>query len=192
MAKAKAKTKASANNQNAVVKQVFTYLSLVAAVLLFVIGGLALWGHNFAGNMVKTELSAQRIYFPEKGTEALDPEVYPDLQQYAGQLVDTPAKAKAYANGYIGRHLDQMADGKTYAEVSNEAKANPDDAKLQGLKMALFQGQTLRGVLLTSGYGFGVLGQIAGVVAYVAFIGSIVMLGVAYLFHISSRKSSKK
>ena len=189
---AKAKTKQSTNVQSAAVKQVFTYLSVIASILLFTIGGLALWGNSFASNMVQTELTAQRIYFPEKGTPALDPEVYPDLQKYAGQLVDSPEKAKAYANGYIGRHLDQMSGGKTYAEISNEAMANPDDANLQELKASLFQGQTLRGVLLTSGYGFGTLGQIAGVAAYVAFIGAVVMLGVAYLLHISNRSSSKK
>lgn len=188
---AQAKSNQAAKIQSAAVKQVFTYLSVIVAILLFVIGGLALWGHNFAGNMVKTELAAQRIYFPEKGTPALDPETYPDLQQYAGQLVDTPAKAKAYANGYIGRHLDKMSGGKTYAEISNEAMANPDDAKLQGLKASLFQGQTLRGVLLTSGYGFGTIGQIAGAVAYAAFIAGVALLGFA-LFLGASNRSSKK
>lgn len=178
---AKTPSKQATALQQAVVKQVFMYLSLIAAVALIAIAGLALWGSNFAGNMVKTELSAQRIYFPPAGTPALDPAVYPDLQQYAGQLVDTPEKAKAYANGYIGRHLEQMADGKTYSEVSTESGKNPDDAKLKGLKEALFQGETLRGVLLTSGYGFGTIGQVAGAVAYFAFAAAAVMLVMAFL-----------
>ncbi len=145
------------------------YLSVIAAAVLVAVGGLALWANSFTGNMVKSELAAQKIYFPEKGTPALDPKIYPDLQQYAGQLVDTPQKAKAYANGYIGRHLKNVAGGKVYAEVSTEAKKDPTNQKLQQQKQTLFMGETLRGMLLTSGYGFGTVGRIAGVAAYVAF-----------------------
>src|SRR5690242_20543336 len=100
-----AKSKSSVQNQ--VVNRVFYYLSVIIAVILFVVGGLALWASNFTSNMVRTELAAQKIYFPEKGSPALDPAVYPDLQKYAGQLLDTPEEAKAYANGYIGRHLSK-------------------------------------------------------------------------------------
>lgn len=170
--------------QNQSVGKVFMYLSLVAAVLLFAVGSLALWAHNFTGDMVKNELSAQKIYFPEKGSPAIDPASYPDLQQYAGQLVDTPEKAKAYANGYIGRHLKKVADGKVYAEVSAEAMKDPTNQKLQQQKQTLFQGETLRGMLLTSGYGFGTVGKVAGIAAYAAFIGSVVMLALAAVFRV--------
>lgn len=170
---------ANLKTQNQVVNKVFMYLSLVAAVLLLAVGGLALWAHNFTGSMVKNELAAQKIYFPEKGSAALDPKTYPDLQQYAGQLVDTPEKAKAYANGYIGRHLKNVADGKVYAEVSAESMKDPSNQKLQQQKQTLFQGETLRGMLLTSGYGFGTVGKIAGIAAYVAFIAGGMLLVLA-------------
>lgn len=187
----KAKSKAKTDKQLAVIKRVFTYLSLIAAVLLFVVGGLALWAHNFTDNMVKTELTAQKIYFPEKGSAGFDAETYPDLQQYAGQIVDSPEKAKAYANGYIGRHLEQMADGKVYSEVSTLARKDPTNVALQQQKEALFQGETLRGILLTSGYGFGTVGQIAGIAAYLAFVGGVLLLGVAALLHVHHRVSRK-
>lgn len=145
------------------------YLSAIAALLLFAVGGLAFWAHAFTSDMVRTELAAQKIYFPAKGSPALDPAEFPDLQQYAGQLVDTPEEAKAYANGYIGKHLEKVAGGKVYAEVSAEAMKDPDNQKLQKQKQSLFQGETLRGMLLTSGYGFGTVGKIAGIAAYVAF-----------------------
>lgn len=176
-----------AKTQNQAVNKVFMYLSIVSAVLLFAFSGLALWAHGFAGNMVKSELAAQKIYFPEKGSPALDPTVYPDLQQYAGQLVDTPEEAKAYANGYIGRHLKKVAGGKVYAEVSAEAQKDPTNQELQKQKQSLFQGETLRGMLLTSGYGFGTIGKIAGIAAYVAFIGGAVMVLLAMVFR--SRKA---
>lgn len=177
------KTNTQTKAQAQITKRVFAYLSCIVAVVLLVIGGLALWANSFAGNMVREELSAQKIYFPEKGSKGFEPEVYPDLQQYAGQLVDTPAKAKAYANGYIGRHLAQTADGKVYSEVSTEARKDPTNEKLQQQKETLFQGETLRGILLTSGYGFGTVGEIAGVAAIVAFIASgLLFITSAFLF----------
>lgn len=172
MAKSKVETQ--------IMKQVGMYAAIIASVLLVALGGIAVWAHNFTGNMVKNELAAQKIYFPEKGNPALDPATYPDLQKYAGQLVDTPEEAKAYANGYIGRHLKKIANGKVYAEVSAESMKDPSNEKLQQQKQTLFQGETLRGMLLTSGYGFGTIGKIAGITAYIAFSGAALMLVVAF------------
>lgn len=168
--------------QTQTTSQVFMWLSLIVGIFLFVLGALSLWAYSFTSKMVKTELSAQKIYFPEKGDPALDPKVYPDLQKYAGQLVDTPEEAKAYANGYIGRHLSKIAGGKVYSEVSAESNKDPNNQKLKEQKQSLFQGETLRGILLTSGYGFGTVGKIAGIVAYVAFIGGALMLLLALIF----------
>lgn len=176
------KTKVKTKDQ--IVNKIFMYLLVVAAFILFAIGGLAMWAHNFTTDMVKSELAAQKIRFPEKGTPALDPAVYPDLQKYAGQLVDTPEEAKAYANGYIGRHLKKVADGKVYSEISAESIKDPSNAKLQQQKQTLFQGETLRGMLLTSGYGFGTVGKIAGIAAYVAFVSGFVLVIAAIIFRI--------
>ena len=175
---------AKSKTQTQITKQVFMYLSAIAAALLLAIGGLALWANTFIGDMVKTELSAQKVYFPEKGSPAFSPEEYGDIQQYAGELVDTPEEAKAYANGYIGRHLSKVADGKVYSEVSEEARKDPANQALQAQKATLFQGETLRGILLTSGYGFGTVGVIAGIAAYVAFIGAAALAVVAFLLRV--------
>jgi hypothetical protein len=164
--------------------RVFMYLSIIAALILLLIGVLALWAHNFTANMVRTELAAQKIYFPEKGSAAFDPKVYPDLQKYAGQLVDTPEEARAYADGYIGRHLNKAAGGETYAEVSALAQKDPTDKKLAQQKQTLFQGNTLRSILLTDGYAFGTVGKVAGVAAYVSFVGSGLALFAFALFRI--------
>ena len=167
------------SKQKSVRNEVFMYLAAIVAVAFLAIGGLAYWAHQFTSTMVRSELAAQKIYFPEKNSPALDPAVYPDLQKYAGQLVDTPEKAKAYANGYIGHHLKNVADGKVYAEVSAEAMKDPTNPKLQQQKQTLFQGETLRGILLTSGYGFGTVGKLAGIAAYIAFAISGLMLLLA-------------
>lgn len=160
----------------------FSLPLLVLSLLMLLLGVLALWANQFVSGMVRSELAAQKIYFPPKGSPALDPATYPDLQKYAGQLVDTPEKAKAYANGFIARHLQKVAGGKVYAEVSAEAAKDPSNQKLQQQKATLFQGETLRGILLTSGYGFGMVGKIAGIAAYGLFtLGTAGLLAVVLM-----------
>lgn len=169
------------------VQQVFLILTSALAVLLLVLSGLVYWGGKFATDMVHDELSAQNIYFPEKGSPALSPEEFPELQKYAGEKVDNYEEAKAYANGYIGAHLKSIADGKTYAEVSNLALENPEDQALQGQRQSLFMGETLRGVLLSSGYAFGLLGTIALVASGVLFAGAIASAVVAIYLYTRTR-----
>lgn len=122
-----AKTKASSDRKT--IDKVFVLLGIAMTITLLVIGSLSWYAYRFADNMVHTELSAQKVYFPPKGSPALDPAEYPDLQKYAGQQVDDGLKAKAYANGFIGRHLDKVAGGLTYSEVSALAMKDPTDRK---------------------------------------------------------------
>jgi len=173
---------AKSKTSNHAVNTVGMYLSALVAVTFLVLTGVALWAHNFTGNMVRSELAAQKIYFPEKGSPSFDAATYPDLQQYAGQLVDTPEEAKAYANGYIGRHLQKVAGGKVYAEVSAESMKDPKNEKLQQQKQTLFQGETLRGMLLTSGYGFGTIAKIAGLATYIFLATAVVAALAALIF----------
>ena len=137
-----------------------TFVGLVAA-LVFVGGAqLAAWGASFADGTVHDQLVQEKVFFPKAGTPALDPKEFPGLQQYAGQQVDNGPKAKAYANEFIWAHMMKSSGGKTYAEVSTAAMANPKDAKLAALKTSLFQGDMLRSSLLTA-YAFSVFGAIA-------------------------------
>ncbi len=132
-------------------KEIRWRIVTLQAVLVLVLGfcaGFMYWGNSFVNGMVHDQLAAQKIYFPAQGSAALSPTEFPDLQQYAGQQVDNGDKAKAYANGFIGRHLEAVAGGKTYAEVSAAALANPSDTKLAGQANTLFKGETLRGLLL--------------------------------------------
>jgi hypothetical protein len=83
-------------------------------------------------------------------------------------------------------HLQEIADGKTYAQVSAEAMKDPTNAKLQAQKATLFQGETLRGLLLGSGYAYWTFGMIAMYAAIAAFIGAgimtiLVWLGIIHL-----------
>lgn len=165
----------SKQDQRRVIDKVFIWLGVVTMVVLLAAGAIAWRGYTFATGQVKSELSSQKIYFPPKDSPALDPNEFPDLQQYAGQLVDNGDKAKAYANGFIGRHLEKIADGQTYAEVSSAALADPTNPKLQAQKAALFQGETLRGLLLSAGYSYWTMGMLARDAAVAFFAGAGVM-----------------
>ncbi len=156
---------------------------IVAAVLL-VAGGLLMWASIFVGNQVTNELSAQQIFFPPAGSEAIAGPEYADMQQYAGQQLTTGPQAEVYANSFIGVHLSHVADGQTYAQVSSAALADPENADLQAQKTTLFQGETLRGLLLNA-YAFGTMGKIAGIAAIAAFVGAgaMIILAVLGLWH---------
>jgi hypothetical protein len=171
----KAKRKAMAKADRKTIDVIFTFLGAALTLVLLAAGGLGLYAYHFATNNVKTELSAQKVYFPPKGSPALDPKEFPDLQKYAGQLVDNGPKAKAYANGFIARHLEKIAGGKTYAEVSAAALKDPTNQKLQQQKQTLFQGETLRGLLLGDGYAYWTFGMIALYASIAAFAGATVM-----------------
>src|SRR5665213_1592912 len=166
---------ATAKTNRKTIDTVFILLGTAMTAVLLVAGLLGLVGYRFATNSVKTELSAQKIYFPPKGSPGLDPAEFPGLQQYAGQLVDNGVKAKAYANEFIAVHLSKVAAGKTYSEVSTLSMADPTNTALQQQKSTLFQGEMLRGVLLGDGYAYWTFGQIAGLAAIACFAGAAVM-----------------
>lgn len=175
-----------AKSDRKIIDKVFILLGLAMMVTLVVVGGLACYASKFAKDSVRDELVAQKIFFPPKGSPALDPAEYPGLQQYAGQQVDNGVKAKAYANEFIGAHLEKIADGKTYSEVSALAMQDPTNTTLAQQKAALFQGETLRGLLLGDGYAywtFGVIAQYAALAAFAgaAVMGLLVLLGLRHL-----------
>jgi len=152
---------------------------LLIAGVLAAVGGLLVFAHNFIGDQVSTQLSAQKIYFPDKGSEALnDPAVKPYLEQYAGQQLTTGAQAKVFADHYINVHLQKIGGGQTYSELSGKAMANPTDAKLQAQVGTVFKGETLRGMLLNA-YAFDTMGTIAGYASYAAFGSAAVLAAMS-------------
>lgn len=158
---------------------------LVIAVVLFVGCGLLFWAHSFADSNVTSQLAQQQIYFPAKGSPALtaNPDIAKNLTKYAGQKLTTGAQAADYANHFIAVHLSEVAGGQTYSQVSTQATAlkasDPTSPKLAALtaqEQVLFQGETLRGLLLNA-YGYSIFAEIAWVAAWVTLAGGIVLLG---------------
>lgn len=169
-----------------VIDKIFVLLGGIATLLLLVVGSLTWYGYTFATGMVTDQLTAQNIFFPEAGSPGLPADKYPTLQQYGGQQVVDGVMAKAYADEYIGSHLKDIANGQTYSEVSNASRQDPTNVELQQQKASLFQGETLRGLLLGSGYGYWTFGMIAKWVAVASYVGAALMgvltlLGVLHL-----------
>ena len=121
---------------------------------------LALAAGSFVHGMIHDQLTAQQIYFPAAGSKALPASEFPELQQYGGQQVNDGIKAQAYANGFIGRHLQSVAGGQTYAQLSTQAQTDPTNVKLQGQVATMFKGETLIGMLLNT-YGWWTVGTYA-------------------------------
>jgi hypothetical protein len=111
------------------------------------------------------------------------------MRQYGGQQLSTGAEAEVYADHFIANHLKVIGGGKTYAQLSAEAIAQPGNAKLAATVQTEFQGETLRGLLLNA-YAFGTMGTIAGIAAIAAYIAGAVMLVLGGLGLLHARRTS--
>jgi hypothetical protein len=153
-----------------------TLTGIGLAVILLIAGALLTWGYSFTTTQVHNQLASQKIYFPPKGsTELASPQIGPYLNQYAGQQLVNGLQAEAYANHFIAVHLQKIAGGQTYAQLSEQSLAQPNNAKLTGQVQTMFRGTTLRGLLLNA-YAFWKIGQIAGIAAIVSFAGAALLL----------------
>jgi hypothetical protein len=156
------------------------------AIGMIIAGALAFIGGSYAKDVVHDQLVPQQIFFPQKGEE-----LPANLNQYAGQQVDTATEAEAYANDYIGLHLEGIADGQSYAEVSAASRANPDDQQLAEQRQSLFMGETLRGLLLGA-WGWGTVATIATIAGFVLIGIGAVLLIVPVAIALTSRKRSER
>ena len=171
-----------------------SHLAVIAgfalAAILFVAGGLLLWGATYTHNMVHNQLAAQQIFFPPKaafahaqaGTE-ITPSMIPSVSQYAGQQLVTGQQAQSYADNFIAVHITNMAGGKTYAQLSAASLAQPNNAKLAGQVAAVFKGESLRSMLLNA-FGWWKVSQITYIASLAAFgLGGLTL--IASLFGLS-------
>ena len=169
--------------------KIVSWGGLTLAALLVIAGSLLTWAHNFVGNEVHSQLAAQKIYFPPKGSDAIKAPEFKAMQQYAGKQLTTGAQAEVYADHFIANHLKEIGGGQTYAQLSAKAMAAPTDTKLAGEVATAFKGETLRGMLLNA-YAFDTMGQLALISSIVAFSGAGLMLVLSGLGLWHSRKVS--
>ena len=173
-------------------------VSLQAMLVIILAGasGFLFYEGSFVTNMVKTELTAQQVFFPGadqiKAGGALDPKEFPqEIRDQAGNQVTDGNQAKIYANDFIGKHLEGVAGGLTYASMGGKIsevnaqlaatqKTDPNYTilqsqvtKMNGQRDTLFKGEMLRGTLLNS-WGWWTLGTYttyAGIGLLVASLG---------------------
>ena len=150
-------------------------IGLLLTVVLVVAGALLTWAHYFVHHEVHKQLSQQQIYFPPKGSPAIAAPEFKAMRQYAGEQLTTGAQAQTYADHFIANHLKEIGGGKTYAQLSSAAQADPTNTKLAATVETVFKGQTLRGLLLNA-YAFDTMATIAGIAAICAFVAALVML----------------
>jgi hypothetical protein len=173
--------------------KIVSWVGVTLAALLLVAGSLLTWAHNFVGNEVHKQLSAQQIYFPTNADPELKEPAFAAVRQYAGQQLTTGAQAEVYADHFIANHLKAIGGGQTYAQLSTQAQKNPGDTALAGKVATMFKGETLRGLLLNA-YAFGTMGTIAGIAAIAAFSGAglLVVLSALGLWHSHRVREDKK
>jgi hypothetical protein len=186
-------------------------MSLQALMVVILAGAsaFAFAEGSFTTQQVKDELSAQQIFFPAadqiKTGGALDPAEFPqEIRDQAGNQVLDGNQARIYANDFIGKHLQGIAAGKTYSQVSSAAQAlsaqiastapaDPNYASMQaqlatlnGQKTTLFQGETLRSMLLNA-YGWWTIGIYTTYAAVGLLLAAVVVLG-ALMFELYARR----
>ncbi|HLX48527.1 MAG TPA: hypothetical protein VKS82_09350 [Streptosporangiaceae bacterium] len=147
---------------------VATIAGLALAVVLAVGGGLLIWGHTVVSTDVHNQLAAQKIVFPPANSPEIKAPEFAAMHQYAGQMMTNGAQAEVYADHFIANHLKEIGGGKTYAQLSAESLAQPNNTALAQQVQTVFRGETLRGLLLNA-YGWWQMGQIMLISAIVAF-----------------------
>lgn len=160
------------------------------AVVLLVVGLVIRNQSEFAVNTVDSQLGAQGITFtPVSGLTAAQ-KTHQCLIANAGKQLTTGAQAECYANYQIALDLLSVDRGKTYAQASYPARllevklgelsakdpTSPqipvlaaEAAKAEAPADTLFQGESLRGMLLTT-YGFSHMGDLGNETADVLFL----------------------
>jgi predicted outer membrane lipoprotein len=155
-------------------------LQAMMVVILAASAGFLFYEGSFVTDMIKTQLTAQQVYFPTadqiKTGGALDPAEFPqEIRDQAGKQLVDGNQARIYANDFLGKHLQGVAGGSTYATIGSKISAanallastpktdpsyaarQANVATLNGQRDTLFKGETLRSMLLNA-YGWWTIG----------------------------------
>lgn len=128
------------------------------AVVLLLLGVLALIGADFAASNVNDRLRPQKIYFPSAQELREDGITQRSILDNAGKQVRDGGQAKIFAD-MISEDLKGVNGGRTYSETSALSRKNPGDAALKAKTDTLFRGETLRSMLLNA-YGWWFVAQV--------------------------------
>jgi hypothetical protein len=186
-------------------------LQAMMVIILAAASGFLFYEGSFVTGMVKDQLTAQQVFFPTadqiKAGGALDPAEFPqEIRDQAGNQVIDGNQARIYAQDFLGKHLQTVAGGSTYASIgtkitaanaalaaasktdANYATLQANVATLNGQKTTLFTGEMLRATLLNS-WGWWMLGTyttFAGIGLLIAALG--VLGALVFEVFVTARK----
>ncbi len=187
------------------------------AFLVVVLAGAAVFAYglgSFTTSQIRDELTAQQVYFPGadqiKAGGALDPKEFPqEIRDQAGNQVTDGNQARIYANDFIGKHLQGVANGMTYASVGTKVsllnaqlaqtpKDSPAYADLQkqistlnAERDTLFKGETLRSSLLNA-YGWWTIGTYTTYAAFGLMLAALLVFGaLVFEVFVAARRPHK-
>ncbi len=169
---------------------------LIVAVVFLAASCVLFYAHHFIHSQVYDQLSAQQITFPAAGSaslKALPPADQAAMSKYAGEELVNGAQAETFADHYIAVHLSEIGAGKTYSQLSTESRANPSNKVLAGKVSTVFQGETLRSMLLNA-YAYDTMAVVANATAYGVLIAGLVLLVLSALgfYHAGRVKTTAK
>jgi hypothetical protein len=170
------------------------------SILVLVLGGASLFlisEGNFVNQTIHDQLAAQQINFPAadqvKAGGALDPAEFPaEIRAQAGNQVLTGEQARIYGQDFIGIHMTKVAGGKTYSQIDTHSGTAADIATATAQKTSLFQGETLKNMLLNA-WGWSMLANYTIWGGYALMLAALVTLvALAYeLFFAKTEESVK-
>jgi hypothetical protein len=156
-------------------------MGAIVGVVLLAAAALLFFAHGYVHGQVTDQLKEQQITFPAAGSKAITSLPQADqaeITKYAGQTMTNGAQARAFADHYIKVHLNEVANGQTYSQVSAKALANPDNQQLAGQVQTLFRGETLRGLLLNA-YAWDTMATVALIAAWISLAAGVLLLLLA-------------
>ena len=188
-------------------------LQAMMVVILSASAGFLFYEGSFTTGMIKDQLTAQQIYFPNadqiKTGGALDPAKFPqEIRDQAGKQLVDGNQARIYANDFVGVHLKSTAGGLTYASVGTKisqlkaqlATMQPTDpgyadiqtqiTTLTAQRETLFKGETLRSMLLNA-YGWWTIGTYTTYAAFGLLLAALVVLGAMVFEFVAARSTVK-
>jgi hypothetical protein len=162
-------------------------------LILGFVAGFAFWAAGFTHNSVTTQLAAQNITFPAANSAEITSLPAVDaaaMRQYAGDVMTTGPQAEVWADNFIKVHLSEMP---TYDAASGLARANPTSTVDAQTEATVFQGTTLRSMLLNA-YGWWTIGTYslyAGIgMAVAAFVVLLALLFEVWRWRVSRREAA--
>ncbi len=167
-----------------------SFRRLIEGVVALVFAVVALTMVTVSMNSQRTlnsQIAANGIRFPAAGSFGFSPSLYPTVQKYAGQLVNTGTKAEAYANGFIAPEISALTGGQTPAAVSQAAAANPQNAQLQAEAATVFQASTTKNLLLAS-WGLSRIANYTMLAGFAFGVGFILILALALFEMVRTRR----